>query len=347
MSTSAPVSTAPLFGRKWDLTITTQSGDQIEVSSSAWEPEALRVSFDIQQVAYASLWFAEISIWNLSSSTANIVVGQGDTVTLSAGYQAGQNYGEIFSGKILQPLFEKVDVVDYKITLHCVIGLQDIISSIVNFAQGPQSTQGDCVRAICKNAKPAIPLQYVSPTLDSKRLVAPKVFAGAPSRYFDQIARDNNMLWFRGPNGVYIGPPQANSGSPDITYSAPLAPGSTAQPDTTISYSIIGTPQQTQQGVNFRVLLDSRLMVQLPAMQVKIDNTSVRQLPVYPGSFPPVLSQDGIYVVSGVRHIGDSRGNEWYSEITGFTSVAGKLALLGAQGLDLRHFSDPSSGTSQ
>src|SRR5579875_2424410 len=286
MATTTPaVSAMPLFGRRWDLTITTQSGDQIELSSSAWEPEALRITFDIEQTYGRAMWFAEIAVYNLASNAGNLVIQPGDTVTLNAGYQVGQNYGNIFTGKVLQPLFEKLDNLDSCMRLFCIVGFDDLIDSIVNFALAGQPTQAACLAAVCKNAKPnPIPVQHIDPSLDQKKLAAPKAFIGSPSKYFDQVARDNNMVWFRGSDGIYIGPPQAPSGIPDIVYSSPLPPDQAPASDATISYSIVGTPQQTHQGVAFRVLLDARLLVKLPAMQVKIDNTVIRRIPVQFGS---------------------------------------------------------------
>ena len=84
--------------------------------------------------------------------------------------------------------------------------------------------------------------------------------------------------------------------------------------------------------MNLRVLLDNRLRVKMPAQQIKIDNTVIRQNPLQPGTNSTILTQDGVYIVGGVRHIGDSRGHEWYSEITGLTSIQGRLGLAGANG---------------
>ena len=70
----------------------------------------------------------------------------------------------------------------------------------------------------------------------------------------------------------------------------------------------------------------------MPAQQIKIDNTVIRQSPFSPGQNSTILTQDGVYIVGGPRRIGDSRGNEWYSEITGLTSNNGRLGLAGPNG---------------
>ena len=83
-----------------------------------------------------------------------------------------------------------------------------------------------------------------------------------------------------------------------------------------------------QEGVSFRVLLDSRLLVKIPSICVGIDNTVIKQMMNGSGNnlnLPPVLSQNGVYGVAGVRHIGDTRGNDWYTDVVGVTSKSGIL----------------------
>ena len=92
-------STNPFFGIAYELSITTRNGQTIIVSSDAWEPEALRFTFSIEQWATKFAWFADIEIFNcdgvISSgpskgkNLAQTVISEGDIVTLKAGYQAG------------------------------------------------------------------------------------------------------------------------------------------------------------------------------------------------------------------------------------------------------------------
>jgi hypothetical protein len=60
---------------------------------------------------------------------------------------------------------------------------------------------------------------------------------------------------------------------------------------------------------------------------VQLDQSLIRQYKVSVGDnkFLP-LDQDGIYVIGGVRHRGDSRGGAWYSEVTGFVKVGDAVA---------------------
>jgi hypothetical protein len=60
----------------------------------------------------------------------------------------------------------------------------------------------------------------------------------------------------------------------------------------------------------------------------------VRQAPInYPSQFPPLpLNQANQYVVIGVRFYGDTRGNPWYSDITGVSQIQTAVQLLGQSG---------------
>lgn len=48
----------------------------------------------------------------------------------------------------------------------------------------------------------------------------------------------------------------------------------------------------------------------------------IRQAPIVFGVLLPRLDRDGLYKIVRVVHVGDTRGNEWYSEITGINSDA-------------------------
>jgi hypothetical protein len=88
-------------------------------------------------------------------------------------------------------------------------------------------------------------------------------------------------------------------------------------------------PQQTEFGVDFRVLLDSRLTAKLPPIQAQIKNAVIEQLALQVGTKQTTLTQDGVYFVAGVRHMGDTRGNLWESRVIATSSLAGLSAIFG------------------
>lgn len=312
-----------LFGRKYKLevSVANSSGgtDVITVTDSSFEPEALRIVFDVQTVAFQNYWFADIDIYNLDSTTTTQIlqsasnITQGMTVKLQAGYING-NYDVIWEGPVFQPLYSRENVTDYKITLRCIFSMESQISgSVLSTAYAAGYSQTETVLAMIGTL--GLNKDYVSPNLSTKTLPKAKVVFGNADKYLSNIARDNNMTWFMSQRGLALGGPNDAqvSSDPAIVY--------------TPKTGLVFTPEQTQYGVNFTVLLDPRLKVLYPMQSVQLDQSLIRQYKVSVGDnkFLP-LDQDGIYVIGGVRHRGDSRGGAWYSEVTGFVKVGNAVA---------------------
>lgn len=138
------------------------------------------------------------------------------------------------------------------------------------------------------------------------------------------------MLHMFGPTGISIGRTDgAGKAQPDVIYAPPIAEGSNRKVEADTDYRLIGTPQQTEFGVDFRVLLDSRLTAKLPPLQAQLKNVVIEQIPVQIGTKLTTLTADGVYFVAGVRHLGDTRGNQWESRVIGTSSLVGLSALLG------------------
>lgn len=345
MATSSfPVSSIPLFGRKWSIVVQTQSGDQIEYNVSDFDPNALRGSFDIQTYALTGLWTAKVTLWNLDQAQAQAAVNPGDEIQINAGYQNGDNYGLIWQGKIYQPIYNKVGGTDYTITFLCAAGIQDWYRNFCSTSYPGQTSQLQAIKQMISNSQsPDMPLVMSdddSQTLSSLQKPRGGVAFGPISKYFNLTAQaqTNWVTSFDGTNTQIGQLGGGSSGTPEIAY-APFNPRQTS-PTPGTTNSLIGTPQQTQLGVNFRVLLDSRLKCKIPSQLIGIDQSVIQQLPAQiigsgPNGLPTVpfvlpINQSGQYFVAGVRHIGDTRSNEWYSDVTAI-SPQGILAAAGQQ----------------
>src|SRR5690348_1529294 len=113
-------STSSLFGRAWELIISSADGQQATLTTSDWDPAALRMTFEVVENFVSSpFWSAEISIYNLTNldqtgngSLTSVlgIIGTAQAgipiwITLKAGYQKGTNlYSTIWSGPVLQIL---------------------------------------------------------------------------------------------------------------------------------------------------------------------------------------------------------------------------------------------------
>jgi hypothetical protein len=335
------MASAPLYGRAWNIQVLTpadNAGNQtlLSVSSSDRETSSLRVTFEIEQT-HGAFFNAEIDIYNPNLQTIG-TLSQGCIVSVAAGYAVEGAPTEIFRGPLFQAIVSKPDAVTTVLKLLCFVGLDELTNSVVKTTVGPGATQRQTVLAMAANClRPdgvtgalttaSIPIAYLAPDSDFKRGPLPRsqTIFGTPNKLFANIAKANGMGRAMGPNGLSIGKIDGSGKStPDMIYAPPPTEGQT-QPasDGNVRYCLLGTPAQTQLGVDFRVLLDSRLTFKLPALQAQLKNVVIEQASFQVGTNQSLLTQDGVYFVAGVTHVGDTRGNVWESRVSGFTSVLG------------------------
>lgn len=326
----------PLYGRKYELKVVLPNKNVVVTAAdSNFGANPLRVTFDVSTIAFAQVWWADITIWNPDAELIDPILteqAQGATVFLSAGYQNG-NYGLIWSGPVFQAFLERENVTDLKLTLHCILRLPPLVdSALAGETIAALQTQNQIVQRIAQLA--SVPLAKVSANIKANPTPRAQVIFGNMERHLDCIAGQNNMQWWLDQHGLNMGSIQEDlattSAAPPLSFSpaavtgaaGPPAPVSAATP------SIVGTPQQTMYGVSFKVLLDPRVQVQRPLQTVSIDNSLIQFLKRTYGQYLRLLDQSGVYVVVGARYVGDTRGNEWYTEIQGVTRTGNVLAEL-------------------
>jgi hypothetical protein len=352
-------STTPFFGRSWSLTITPNQGPSagtpIVVSSDVFEPEALKVTFDIYQLAFSAFWHAEFTIWNANgpitsgpSKGVNLyqaVIQEGDIVTFSAGYQANsgtQSVPPIWTGPIFYTIQDRLDVVDQRLIIHCLINRALTTQNFINATLPALSTQFSQAQFIASNAVTPIKIntsqvqqaiESANPQRGAAQLPRGESYFGNPNDFLTAIADQNSLLSWYDSHNWNVDSLQKPLGQLVATYAPVNLLGGPPQIIGNVSLSLIGQPQQTQLGVDFRVLLDPTVQVVAPLVQVAVQLQYTRQAPIqYPlpqGQFLPV-PLTGQYVVIGVRFWGDTRGNPWYSDITGCTQIQQAIQLIGA-----------------
>jgi hypothetical protein len=329
-----------LFGQAWELTVQYQTASGVQsavLTANAWEPEALRMTFDVVQSMLPSpWWYADIVVYNLDTIAIQNILLNATWVTLKAGFQTGPTLSSIiWDGPILQVLFDREQVVDFRITLHCVANPL-VMDDIIGFSMGPFSSQAQLVaKMAAETGLPAISAangtlsNYAAQALSAKQYPRGNTVFGKTGKYLSQIADDQFMTTWRDGSKAYMS--QISDGSvaptPNLIYSPPFPPNTNLNLPSGTTQSIIGTPRQTPFGVIFTVLLDPRLKVQLPPLVVQLVRTLITQIAVLPGqTVASPMSANLTFFVAQVRHIGDSRGNDWYTEVTGYgTTYASNL----------------------
>lgn len=340
MSSSA----IPLWGQAWKLTVTATVADggtqDTIIGSNSWEPESLRITFDVLQAMNSeSFWYADINVYNLTGQSEQNILYNATWAVLEAGFQSGPNISSIiWSGPVLQTTLTRENVVDQKITLHCVAIPNQSEDDITSFSMGEFSSQQDLLVRIAQgiNLPPMTVAQGTVGPVAASRMQATKyprgntVF-GKGSKYFAQLADSNFVQTWNDGKQAYIGEVDSGKRTPDYIFAPPFPPDYTPQSDDVpqgTTLSIIGTPQQIQQGVIFTVLLDPRIKVGLPPQVVQLVRTAINfTLVDIGGRLPTPLNSNLTFFVGQVRHTGDTRGNDWQTEITGWSTAYADIQL--------------------
>lgn len=343
------IASSPYFNRAWSIAVDTADGNHYVVRSLVGKgEEPLHVRFKIDTYALLAYWTAEVEIYNMSSQTAsqlqsnpnlggfwkfNQPLVAGDSVAISGGYQSStsgvsfdSNANKLYEGQVLQSVWTRENVVDFKLILRCVTGLLQDALNFTSFTLAKGATAFDAVNQICDQSQiQKENIDSASQTaLSQSKFSRGQTVHGRPYEIIRQVVKQNNLWSWVSPNGLNIrsfdprNPPE----SPDYAYGPPSLPSNYTTGGTQqglVKKTLIGTPQQTQDGVTFRVLLDNNVKIG-DAVQLA-PGTVINPFPVQIGALPPVPSRNGLYVVAGVRHVGDSRGRggDWFTEITALT----------------------------
>lgn len=327
-----------LWGRKCKILIAKKSGEAIDVST-------LRCLFKVTKIGLSPVNFAEVTAHNLSVQTENMVIEESDRLIIEAGYsgyleeqekgsakqvKSDARYGKIFDGEIVQAIRDKDENnVDYRLMIIAIDGDQGLNLNFVKMTANKGINQRDIVNYAAGQAKVPLEVGHISPDIGDKVLPRGKVFFGEPKKYFRQVAQDNN--------GTYW----VEDGQLVVAKLTDIPPGEALV--LTPKNGLIGTPQQTIDGVYFKCLLDPRIRLRT---MVKIDNSYIRQMKLEASQImtvkgntpqvsflPVILDQDGQYQVQNVTHHGDTRGNDWYSEIAGVSrNGKGLVSMLAYAG---------------
>jgi len=305
----------PWYLRKYKLTILNEQGDKaLEVTSSEYEPKALRMEFRIERPGYRDIYYGEMKIYNLAPECENSILEEGYIVILEAGYRDGA-YGIIFKGNIFQVLWDRQNVTDTILTLNCIDGLLISANNFISMTVEQRAYQKDIIQRMAVSSRQAIRIGRIDDQVETKQLPRGRVYFGEPKTYLQEYAQDNRCQYFVSDGEVHVSKIDSS-----LTYLSEdeafvINPGN----------GLIGTPQQTHDAVIFRCLLNPNLTIKNPPMLVKLDQTLIRQEKIRRGILQTRLDEDGLYRVAGVMHIGDTRGNEWYTEVVA-VGFMGKLA---------------------
>lgn len=293
-----------LYGRKCTLLVSDSKGNALDFSE-------LHIKFAVKQAGVMTPNTADIRVYNLSDDTVaqlkqrnkngTLIINR---VILQGGYNS--NYGVIFQGNIKQVISGHESATDSFVDLNCGDGDAAFNHSIVNITLAAGSKVADQVQAsINSMLGNGVSAGQVT-DMASATLPRGKVMWGTSRDYLRTAAQSLGAQWSILNEKVNFLPQKSYSPGEAVVITAKTG--------------MIGTPQQTTEGINIKSLMNPRLKIN---GRVKLDNASIAQYkidfttPGSPANIPPPINADGVYFILVVQHNGDNRGIEWYTTLIG------------------------------
>lgn len=320
-----------LWIRKWRILVTDKNDNEaLNISN-------LHCTFEVHKKRARGGFYAIVKIYNMNAATENKLIMEGDRVIIEAGYQgtidenAGSadgteqagaealQYGKIFDGSVIWPSRSKESNVDYVLTLTCIDGDTPLNLNHISKTVNRGLNMRTIVETVCNDSEVQTPINKCSDGLSTQVLPRGKVFYGRPYDYIQDVCRGNSADYYIEDGNLNVVRLQ------DIAEDEALVIG----PEN----GLVGTPQQTQDGVTFKVLLNPSIKM---GTRIQLKNSQVNETTVMPGQKQAPLDDEWIYQCIEVTHRGDTRGNDWYTEIVGISRYGkGSLpALLGDSGVN-------------
>lgn len=307
---ATPQDTSDQFLRQCTLIVSDRAGKGLDLSQ-------LRIKFAVKRTDTSVPNTADIRVYNLEENTALTIRKEFTKVVLQAGYIGNESV--IFQGNIRQVILGRENATDTYIDIVAGDGDRAYNFAIVNTTLAKGSTPMDQVSAASDAmSKKGVTTGHLG-DMPKNQLPRGKVMYGNAKKYLSNVASTNDKVWSIQNNKINFVPQKG------------YLPGTAVV--LTNETGIVGIPQQTNDGVNVKCLLNPKIQV---SGLIKIDNKSVIQQKLnleqiaaakgntstINGLTPRHLSADGTYYVLVLEYQGDTRGTDWYCNIIGITQDA-------------------------
>jgi hypothetical protein len=293
---------AEQFLRYCSLLVANVGGAAIDLSN-------LRIKFSIKKSGVMTPNVAEIRVYNLELEMAAKIKKEFTKVVLDAGYVG--NHGVIFKGNIKQVISGRENSTDTFLDLVCGDGDRAYNFSVINKTiggNGVGTMPTDQINAALSSlSSNGVGKNYVGP-ITAPTLPRGKTIYGNARDTLKAVADSHGFTWsIQDEQVVFVS---------EGTY----LPGTVVVLNS--KTGVIGTPQQTVEGIKLKCLLNPKLRIH---GRVQLDNKSIEQykidfqVPGSPANTPVPLSTDGVYYIFVAEHSGDTRGLDWYTNLVTLT----------------------------
>jgi hypothetical protein len=275
-----------------------------------------RVVFSVKRGDFQTPNSLDARVFNLSDKTAKLISGTEFTqVMLSAGYQfPGEtgNVGVLFRGTIKQFRQGRINQKDSYVDITAADGDEAYNFAPIFVSIPGGNNQGQIAQQIqsalaAQGINQKITMGYM-PNLPPNNLVRGKVLYGMARDEARDFAWANSCKWSIQDGAFTL-----------IPYTSYIAGG--AVPLISVATGLLGVPEQTQAGINIKTLLNPNIKIgqliqldsQINQFRLGLDLPSQATNPLLATS--TVTNQQGLYYVMVANHVGDTRGQDWYSDL--------------------------------
>lgn len=315
-----------LWLRKYRILITDKN-DQ-----NALDVSELHCTFEVHKKRSQGGSYAIVRIYNLSNDAERLIINDGDRVIIEAGYEgtmgadrkndfmktpgivsdneketgeevasSGQ-YGVIFDGQVVYPTRAKETNSDYVLTLSCIDGNQPLNFNYIRKSLNKGMNQRQIYDEVCRSGSVPITQAHVTDGLSGQALPRGKVFFGRTMDYVEDICRGNNAVY------------NFDGGQLNLYKLTDVANDEALVVDPYTG--LIGMPQQTTNGLTFRLLLNPAVKLWT---KIQIARSEIKEQTLVVGQKQLPLDDEWIYQAIEVTHRGDTRGNDWYTDVVGLS----------------------------
>ena len=275
-----------LYGRRYKLIIGMGGTKGIEVTN-------LHCIFTVEKSMSEDPNPSIIQIHNLAPGTRNNILANARRVIIEAGYE-GPQYGLIYDGDIVRGLKRGPNSIDKITELVAQDGDAFLNGGFISVSYAAGYTSEDIFRSMTRVGDNKVSMGAVSENMKNTQLARGKAMFGQPKDYLHNIAKSEGALFYVCDRKINMVKPMDLPVSEIVS----LSPRS----------GLVGTPEQTEDGIKGLCLLNPLLNLNT---LVHVSNEFVQQEASLGG-----LST-GVYKIISLRHVGDSRGDEWHTEFIG------------------------------
>lgn len=282
-----------IWQRRVQLLIGQDDGQWLDVSE-------LRIRFQVEQALVGKPGHAVITVNNMANDTAQRIQREGAPVILQAGHEG--NAGLIFRGTAIQIRRGRESQTDTFLEITAIDGDVAYMYAKVNVSMAAGWTHTDQLKEMQKGMQAKGVDPGYTGELYQNKAVRGKALFGAVRDHMHDFSVSTGTEW------------AINMGKMDVVPVGGILPDEAflLTPDT----GLIGMPTQSVDGIHVRALLNPCFRA---GAQVKLQNSSIVMAQINPAyadvTYNAPIDLDGAYKIYSVSHTGDTRGNDYYTDM--------------------------------